>query len=130
MNENNNSKLTFQDKHPKLNTLIGLVLLLLFASIGLFLLYWIVNWIGEGINWIVEKASKLEAVVVVALITGGVSIVSVLITSVVGKIIDYRKSRKEYLAKKREEPYSKFIDLFFGKRLISGTDYQSSNSVR
>lgn len=39
-----------------------------------------------------EVASKLDAVIIVALITGLVSIIGVIISSVVAKIVDYGKS--------------------------------------
>ena len=58
-------------------------------------------------------ASKMEAVVIVALITGMVSIIGVIISSVVAKIIDYRKSRQDYLARKRETPYGEFVEMIY-----------------
>ena len=50
---------------------------------------------------------------IVALITGSGSIIGVLISSVVAKCIEYKKSRQEYLAKKREEPYGQFVDMIY-----------------
>ena len=64
-------------------------------------------------NWLASLASKLDAVVIVALITGCVSIVGVLISSIVAKRIEYKRSRQEYLAKKREEPYGQFVDMVY-----------------
>lgn len=61
----------------------------------------------------ISAVSKLDAVIIVALITGGVSIVGVLFSTVVSKIIDYKKSRREYLAKKREDIYVKFVGMFY-----------------
>ena len=42
-----------------------------------------------------------------------VSIVGVLISSIIAKRIDYKRSRQEYLAKKREEPYGQFVDMIY-----------------
>lgn len=64
-------------------------------------------------NWLASLASKLDAVVIVALITGSVSIIGVLISSVVAKRIEFTRSRQEYLAKKREEPYGQFVDMIY-----------------
>lgn len=60
-----------------------------------------------------KMASKMDAVVIVALITGTVSIIGVIISSIVAKIIDYKKSRQEYLAKKREIPYGEFVEMIY-----------------
>ncbi len=57
--------------------------------------------------------SKLDAVVIVALITGMVSIVGVVISSIVAKFIEYRKNRQNYLAQKREIPYGEFVDMIY-----------------
>lgn len=51
--------------------------------------------------------------VIVALITGTVSLIGVIISSVVSKVIDYRKNRQEYLAQKREKPYGEFVDMVY-----------------
>lgn len=37
----------------------------------------------------------------------------VLISSIVAKRIEYKRSRQEYLAKKREEPYGQFVDMVY-----------------
>lgn len=58
-----------------------------------------------------KLASNVDAVIVVALITATVSLVTVIISTVVGKRIDYKKSREKYLAEKREKPYQKFIEM-------------------
>ena len=55
-----------------------------------------------GVDWLASLTSKLDAVVIVALITGSVSIIGVLISSVVAKRIEYKKSRQEYLAKREK----------------------------
>ena len=71
------------------------------------------DYIKEIIHWIADMASKMDAVVIVALITGTVSIIGVIISSIVAKIIDYKKSRQEYLAKKREIPYGEFVEMIY-----------------
>ena len=71
-------------------------------------------------------ASKLDAVIIVALITGAVSITGVIISSIIGKIIEYKKSRQEYLAKKREEPYTDFIDMIY--KVLQNTKEKTPNN--
>lgn len=95
------------------DTLLGLVLLIALLAFGIFILIKILSLLKSLMLWIITSLSQLDAVVVVALITGMVSIVSVVISSVVGKFFDYSKSRQEYLAKKREKPYAAFIQMIY-----------------
>ena len=110
MNEN---KKTFSEKHPKLNTLLGLCLLIGIVIFAILLIKFVYNIAMEGIIRLTEVASKLDAVVIVALITGLVSIVGVIISSIVAKIVDYRKNRQEYLTQKREKPYGEFVEMIY-----------------
>ncbi|MBE6824398.1 MAG: adenosylcobinamide-GDP ribazoletransferase [Ruminococcaceae bacterium] len=88
-----------------------IILIAIGLVIGLLMGLWYVG--DKFINWLATIASKLDAVVIVALITGGVSIIGVIFSSVVSKFIDYRKNRQEYLAQKREKPYKEFIDMIY-----------------
>jgi len=49
----------------------------------------------------------------VALITGTVSIIGVIISSIISKIIEYRQNIKRYLYSKKEEPYVEFIEMVY-----------------
>lgn len=108
---------SFSEKHPRLNFLVGLLLLFFLVVAAGFVVYVIGKLITNGItaaaNWLASLASKLDAVVIVALITGCVSIVGVLLSSIVAKRIEYKRGRQEYLAKKREEPYGQFVDMVY-----------------
>ena len=107
----------FSKRHPKLNMIIALFLVLILGDIAWVSVYYVFQYlvliITNLIDWISNMASKLDAVVIVALITGMVSIIGVIISSIVAKIIDYRKSRQDYLAKKREEPYGEFVEMIY-----------------
>lgn len=111
------NKVPFAQRHPKLYTLISFLFFILLLAITLFALYWFFIWIGILINmfidWTKSTFSKTDSVVVVALISGAVSIIGIVLSSIVAKTIDYRKARREYLAQKREEPYGEFIDMYF-----------------
>lgn len=108
---------TFAEKHPKLNFLIGVVLLLGLSVFVVFVIYsaltYVITGIDKAITWLSAMVSGVDAVIIVALITGAVSIVSVVFSSVISKIIDYRQKRREYLYQKREEPYGDFIDVVY-----------------
>ena len=115
MNKKDNR--SFGEKHPKLNLMFSFAIVIftgfLFIKGVDYVLSWLSVIIDDAITFLSKVVSKLDAVVIVALITGAVSIVGVIISSVVSKIIDYQKSRKEYLAHKREVPYVQFIDMVY-----------------
>ena len=96
-----------------LNTMysLGIVALLL------LMIYLLIKNIGfliiKGIEKISVITSNMDSVVIVAIITGGISIVTVLISSVISKFIEYRQITKRYLYEKREKPYSEFISMVY-----------------
>lgn len=113
----NHVKGNFSELHPGLNIINGLAMVAAIGALACALIYHVIFFIGHKISelivWISDVASKMEAVVMVAFITGAVSIIGVIISSVIAKIIDYKKSRQEYLAQKREIPYSEFIEMVY-----------------
>lgn len=84
--------------------MLGIIVYIVVWLLGLFLGY-----VGSFVN----RLSSMDAVVIVALITGSVSILGVVISSIVSKIIEYRQNTKRYLYEKREEPYSEFIEMVY-----------------
>ena len=104
-------------RHPRLNSIVGLILLLILLALGILLIFFAVKYIGIGIstfvNWLKDISSKLDAVVIVALITGTVSIIGVVISSVIAKRIEYKKQRQAYLAQKREKSYGAFVEMVY-----------------
>ena len=99
----------FSQRHPKWNAFLGLIILIL-LGIGS---YFLIKLVGVGILKFLEKlidfSSKLDAVIIVALITAIVTIVS----GIISKFIDYKQKRSEYLSQKREEPYAEFINVYY-----------------
>lgn len=108
---------SFFERHPQLNLIIALALVLIMGTMVWTIAYYVLLYLGHGINslvnWLSDMASKMDAVVIVAFITGMVSIIGVIISSIVAKIIDYRKSRQDYLAKKRKVPYGEFVEMIY-----------------
>lgn len=107
----------FADRHPRCYSFLGLIVLLVLLAIGILIAYLCFKYIGIGIgkfvDWIKDIASNLDAVIIVALITGTVSLIGVILSSVVAKFIEYKKSREDYLAQKREKSYSAFIGMVY-----------------
>ena len=108
-----NNKVSFAEKHPKLNIFLGLVLIVVIGSFSIWLVKLLYNIIINGIIKLTEVASKLDAVIIVGLVTGLVSLTGAIISSIVAKIVDYRKSRQEYLTQKREKPYGEFVEMIY-----------------
>lgn len=111
------SKAPFAESHPKLNLIFGLILFLILVLLALFTVHFALIYIcigvGHAVDWLSSTVSKIDAVVIVALITGCVSIVGVVISSIISKRFEYKRSRQEYFAKKREEPYGEFVDMIY-----------------
>lgn len=110
-------KIPFAQRHPRINFMIGLTILAIFALIIMGAIWFFFSCLGSGIERLVAFLKKFvnttDKVIVVALITGMVSIVSVFFSSVIAKIIDYRYNVKKYLYDKREGPYEQFIDMIY-----------------
>ena len=57
--------------------------------------------------------STTDKVIIAAMITGMVSIIGVVFTSVIAKVIEYQYNVKKYLCDKREIPYEQFISIIY-----------------
>ena len=108
---------TFAEKHPYWNAFLGLIILAVLTFIVLFLLQLIFKFLGAGITkalaWLSEISSNVDAVVIVALISGTISIFGIVLSSIVAKSLDYKRTRREYLTQKREQPYGEYIDMIY-----------------
>lgn len=109
MNNNQDNKVSFDEKHPKLNIFISWILVFIIIFFAIVGVYWIIIGLKNFATWLSTLVSSLEAVIFVALISGGLSFIGLMVS----KIIDYKKSRNEYLAQKREEPYGEFVDMIY-----------------
>lgn len=112
-NNMDSNKEYFAQKHKILNLLFSLGILVVITILIVWIIKFIFNIILEGLGKLASVASNLDAVIIVALITGGASLIGVIISSIISKIIDYKKSRKEYLSQKREKPYGEFVDMIY-----------------
>ena len=108
---------SFAEKHPKINFIIGLFLLIFICAVFIFSLTKIVNFLGKSMiyikNFLKGFVDSTDKVIIVAMITRSVSIVGVVISSIVAKVVDYRFNVKKYLYDKREKPYTQFIEMIY-----------------
>lgn len=111
------NKQPFSKRHPKWNLFIGFILLLAIIALIGGAAYLVIKLLYLGIvkmvEWIASLSSTLDAVVVVALITGAVSIIGVIISSIFAKVIEHKQKRQEYLTQKREESYGGFVEMVY-----------------
>lgn len=122
----------FSEEHPKLNFLLGLITLSILAILLVSFVLWTLGAVGTGLNKLSKVVSNMDQVVIVALITGAISIVGIVISSIVAKIFEYRRARNEYLAKKREEPYSGFVEMVYKlqRNMENEGDYTTEEMIR
>lgn len=135
MKKTESKNLTFAEKHPKLNVLLGLFILIGLVYIAFWILKIVFKFLGkelsELVNWISKIGSNLDAVVIVALISGVISISGIVISSIIAKSLDYKRTRREYLTQKREQPYGEYIDMIYKIQQSSkpGKDYPQEEMV-
>jgi len=107
----------FAQKHPRINFLIGLAILLGLAYLAILMVSWGIETLGDlfesAKNFLKKFVTTTDKVIVVAMITGAVSIIGVVISSIVAKVVEYRYNVKKYLYDKREEPYKQFIEMIY-----------------
>lgn len=125
----------FAERHPKWNFAIGCMLLLGIATGAIYIATLIIQYIvrmgTKLIAWISETVPKMDAVVIVALITGAVSILGVVLSSIVAKALEYRRIRREYLTQKREIPYGEFVEMIYKLQQSSkpGKEYPQDEMI-
>jgi len=101
----------------KFKEIMNVIYSLAIVAILFFLIYLLIKNIGilliKGVEKISSITSSMDSVVIVAIITGGISIVTVVISSIVSKFIEYKQITKRYLYEKREEPYKDFVSMVY-----------------
>lgn len=97
------------DNQKITDIILTIILIIVLAVIIFFSIKIIGSMLIEFFKTLLTKVSKLDAIILVALITGALSFISV----IVSKVLEFKKTRKAYLSQKREEPYGKFIDMVY-----------------
>ena len=110
-------KAPFAQRHPRINFMIGLALLVILVLAVILLIWFVFSCLGNGIEHLIDFLKKFvsttDKVIIVAMITGMVSIIGVVFTSVIAKVIEYQYNVKKYLYDKREIPYEQFISIIY-----------------
>lgn len=111
-----------------LNYLLLILLLFDVFYIGKFLVEKAPIFFASIIKYLQSMTSNLDAVILVALITGIIS----LLNSFYSRYSDTKNKRRDYLATKREEPYSEFIELVYKitQNSQNGSHYNKEDMIK
>lgn len=93
--------------------ILGLLVLFFLCVIALSVLKYLGKLVVLAFESLAAIASRTDAVIVVAMITGSISIITVIISSIISKVIEYRNQTNRYLYEKREKPYTDFITMVY-----------------
>ncbi|SET44192.1 hypothetical protein [[Clostridium] polysaccharolyticum] len=93
--------------------IIIIILLIVIFGVISYLFTELCQKINSFISYLKHFAQKTDTVIIVAIITGGVSIIGVVISSIVSKIFEYKFNVKKFLYEKREAPYQQYINMVF-----------------
>lgn len=91
------------------NTVLGLIAIIALLAAAGGVVYLLITRLGPVLASFFASLSSLDSAVIVALITGAISIISF----VGGNLVSSIMKRKEYLRERRESPYMKLISLVY-----------------
>ena len=129
-------KQSFAEKHTKWNQAINMVVAFSLVALAILVVVTVIRYVMKAVasllTWASQTLPKMDTVVIVALITGAVSILGVVLSSIVAKAVEYRRIRREYLTQKREEPYSEFIEMIYKMQQSNklGKEYSKEEMIK
>lgn len=95
------------------NAIIGIIGIIIIGAFGVLAVYYafviISNFLHFLLNWLQDINSTVDAVIIVALVTG----VSSLFTLFISKRLEFKNKRRDYLSQKREEAYAGFVSMVY-----------------
>ena len=129
-------KQSFAEKHTKWNQAINMVVAFSLVALAILVVVTVIRYVMKAVasllTWASQTLPKMDTVVIVALITGAVSILGVVLSSIVAKAVEYRRIRREYLTQKREEPYIEFIEMIYKMQQNNklGKEYSKEEKIK
>lgn len=91
----------------------GLFLLIILSLLVLWALATVLSLIASWIIGLMQTLSSLDAAIAVALITGCVSIFTMVFGSILKEYLSYRYQKLEFVRDRRERPYRKLVEINF-----------------
>lgn len=98
-----------QSGNKVLNYFLLLLMILDIYFVGKYIIEKTPIFVDSIIKYLQNMTTSLDAVILVALITGSIS----LLNSFYSRYSDNKTKRREYLSAKREKPYAEFIELVY-----------------
>jgi len=96
----NQQEVSFAEKHPRINMALGIIFITAFGVIGLLVLKFVFMFLKDLCisfsDFLGNFVKTTDKVIVVAMITGSVSIIGVVISSIIAKVVEYRFNVKNY----------------------------------
>jgi len=95
--------------------IIGIIGLLVILGLAILIVYAIIRLLshaGTLIADLIQKISMLDTVLIVALISGLLTVTGLIVNSLI-KLKEYKDKERSESREKMREPYSKFVDLLF-----------------
>lgn len=91
----------------------GLLTLAAVVFIGVEGISLLINNVDTAFLVFFDRLSSLDAAIIVALITGCVSVLTVVGGAIISNTLKSKHEREEYLRRHREEPYTQLIKIFY-----------------
>ncbi len=104
----------------------GLFVLAALAVISIVALSATINFVSDSIAALLSTLSTIDVAIVVALITGCVSIVTVIGGGIANNYLAYRQRNSEYLREHRAQAYEKLIEIVYKMLMKSKKNEQYS----
>ena len=112
--------------------MVWLAFFIIFIAI-LFGVIALTSFVWQSLENLFQTISALDTVLIIALISGTVTVVGLIVNSIVTvcmKRLEYRNKRNDEMRAKMEQPYRRFVDMVFdiakdlnGSRSISKKDF-------
>ena len=97
----------------------GIIALIVLLGIASVIFYYIGLGIVAGANWVlslVQQISTLDTVLVIALISGAITILGLIVNSIISiklKASEHKNRTKAEMRIKMEKPYASFVNMIF-----------------
>ena len=91
----------------------GMLVLAVIVALFAWAIEFVINNVAAGVIAVISSLSSLDVAIIVALITGCVSIVATMFGSIMNSYLANKHRREEFLRDRREAPYRKLVEINF-----------------
>ena len=105
----------------------GLVLFIVLCAIVVLAVIALVLFVIGEFAQLLVTLNSMDAAIVVALITGCVSVLAVIVGAILNGYLTYRHKRQEFLRERREKPYRKLVEINF--KMLQGAKRNNGYSA-